>query len=112
MHGEDAAPPLSFATRHGPRQVGAVARFTSKRLAGGHDGAELGRDALGPERDQPPAQRDELGAVLSFSGALLDAPDRGHLGSVGETFQLGILIWSRMRVSFQWRSMAASSGET
>ena len=80
--------------------MGAVARFTSKRLAGGHDGAEPGRDALGPEPDQPPAQRDEPGAVLSFSGALLDAPDRGHLGSTGETFQLGILIWSRMRVSF------------
>ena len=60
MRGEDAAPPLSFATRHGPRKVGAVARFTSKRLAGGHDGAEPGRDALGPERDQPPVQRNEL----------------------------------------------------
>ena len=89
-----------------------MARFTSQRLAGGHDGAELGRDALGPERDQPPALRDEPGAVLSFSGARFDAPDRGHLGSTGETFQLGILIWLRMRVSFHSRSMAACSGET
>ena len=112
MRGEDAAPPLSFATRHRPRQVGAVARFISKRLAGGHDGAELGRDALGPERDQPPTKRDELGAVLSVSGALFDAPDRGHLGSTGETFQLGILIWSRMRVSFQRCSMPPSWQET
>ena len=112
MRGEDAAPPLSFATRHGPRPVGAVALFTSKRLAGDHDGAEPGRDALGPERDQPPVQRDELGTGLSFSGALCDASDRGHLGSVGETFQLGNLIWSRMRVSFHSRSMAACSRKT
>ena len=112
MREEDAAPPLLFATRHGPRQVGAVARITSKRLAGGHDGAELGRNAFGPERDQPPVQRDGPGAVLSFSGARFDAPDRAHLGSTGETFQLGILIWSRMRVRFQRRSMPPSLGET
>ena len=105
-------PPLSFATRHGLHQTGAEARLISKRLAGGHDGAEPGRDALGPERDQPPAQRDERGAVWSFGGARFDAPDRGHLGSTGETFQLGILIWSRMRESFHSRSMAACSGET
>ena len=60
----------------------------------------------------PPVQRDEPGAVLSFCGALFDVPDRGHLGSTGETFQLGILIWSRMRESFHSRSMADSSGET
>ena len=39
----------------------------------------LGATPLAQNGISAPAQRDELGAVLSFSGALFDAPDRGHL---------------------------------
>ena len=92
--GEDAAlrPPL-LPPRHGPRQVGAAALSTSvqmRRLASGHDGAGLRRHALGPGRDQPPAQRHQLGAALRPAGLSITititftAPQRGHLVRGGD----------------------------
>ena len=80
--GEDAALPAVFVT---PPRAAPGGR-SSQPLASSHDGAELRRHALGPGRDQPPAQRNQLGAALRPAAFAIpiSAPQRGHLVRGGD----------------------------
>lgn len=77
--GEDAALPAAFATPATPPRAAPGGR-SGQPLASSHDGAELRRHALGPGRDQPPAQRNQLGAALrpAAISTPFSAPQRGH----------------------------------